>query len=268
MAFGFTPKHEVEINLNGFDPKQYLAICLNTAEILKWRITYVSKSGFTAVIKKSLFSNSYEFKLVIINDLASIRCESLGSEMFDWGKNKAIVEQFTGTYENLQGIITDEEITNKLVEINGVFETEEEDALTAPPATAAENFKNFLSLFVPHPGYFVTPIIICINLAIFIAMVISGVHIIEPTGADLINWGANLRPVTLSGEWWRLISSNFLHIGVIHLLLNMYALLFIGILLEPHLGRVRYLSAYLITGVFASLVSIYWHDRTISAGAS
>ena len=48
----------------------------------------------------------------------------------------------------------------------------------------------------------------------------------------------------------------------------MYALFYIGALLEPHLGKVRFLAAYLITGVTASMTSVYWHELTVSAGAS
>ncbi|MBI3521265.1 MAG: rhomboid family intramembrane serine protease [Bacteroidetes bacterium] len=66
----------------------------------------------------------------------------------------------------------------------------------------------------------------------------------------------------------RLITNCFLHIGIIHLLMNMYALLYIGVLLEPLLGRTRFLSAYLLTGITASMASLWWHDLTISAGAS
>ena len=54
----------------------------------------------------------------------------------------------------------------------------------------------------------------------------------------------------------------------IHLLMNMYALIYIGMLLEPILGKSRFLSAYLFTGIMASLASLWWHDLTISAGAS
>jgi rhomboid protease GluP len=48
----------------------------------------------------------------------------------------------------------------------------------------------------------------------------------------------------------------------------MYALLYIGLLLEPQLGRLRFLSAYLLTGIVASLTSLYWHPNVLSAGAS
>lgn len=99
-------------------------------------------------------------------------------------------------------------------------------------------------------------------------MAITGVNIMLPDNESLLLWGANFRPVTLDGEWWRLISSCFLHIGIFHLLMNMYALLYIGLLLEPYLGKSRFLSAYLITGIAGSVASLYWNELTISAGAS
>jgi len=99
-------------------------------------------------------------------------------------------------------------------------------------------------------------------------MILSGVNALLPDNLSLVKWGANFRPVTLEGEWWRLITCCFLHIGVFHLLFNMYALLYIGLLLEPYLGKLRFAVAYLLTGVIASLTSLYWHDATISAGAS
>ncbi len=99
-------------------------------------------------------------------------------------------------------------------------------------------------------------------------MILTGVDIMVPDTESLIAWGANFRPITLAGEWWRLLTSCFLHIGIIHLLMNLYALMYIGIQLEPHLGKTRFLAAYLLTGIAGSANSLYWHEFTVSAGAS
>jgi len=99
-------------------------------------------------------------------------------------------------------------------------------------------------------------------------MALTGVNIFLPDSDILLKWGANFRPATLDGQWWRLISNCFLHIGVLHLLMNMYALMFIGLLLEPYLGRTGLLTAYFLTGLVASTTSLLWHPLTISAGAS
>nr|WP_262919975.1 rhomboid family intramembrane serine protease [Niabella hibiscisoli] len=99
-------------------------------------------------------------------------------------------------------------------------------------------------------------------------MVVNGVHVLNPDGEALVRWGANFKSATLDGQWWRLLTNCFIHIGILHLLLNMYALMYIGSLLEPYLGKSRFLAAYLLTGIAASITSLWWHDLTISAGAS
>lgn len=116
--------------------------------------------------------------------------------------------------------------------------------------------------------YKVTCIVIGLNLLVFIVMVFAGLGFISFEGRDLLNWGADYRPATINGQWWRLVTSIFLHGGLMHLLLNMYGLFFVGIFLEPLLGRLKYAAAYLICGIAASITSIWWHPATVSIGAS
>ncbi len=268
MAFGFTPKFEQDLDLNDLDPKHYLAIALDTIKQLDWRVSYVSKSGFIAFIGGGFFSTMEEFRVIIHDGKAFITSKNAGNGMFDWGKNKKHVEEFIEDFANIQSSLSEEQLNEKVAELLPVFDSSEVDQLALPPADFKDNVKGFFSLFIPRKNYFITPLIVDINILVFAIMVISGVSFIEPTTTDLINWGANFRAVTLSGQWWRLITNVFLHIGIIHLLFNMYALVYIGVLLEPHLGRLRFATAYLLTGILASLTSIYWHPVTISAGAS
>lgn len=120
----------------------------------------------------------------------------------------------------------------------------------------------------PHAGFAATPIIIQINLLVFIAMACSGLGFLSFTSGDLLTWGGNFRPLILQGQYWRLITNMFLHGGLMHLLLNMYGLMFVGIFLEPLLGLKKYTTIYLVTGVLASLASIWWHPANVSIGAS
>jgi rhomboid protease GluP len=99
-------------------------------------------------------------------------------------------------------------------------------------------------------------------------MTFGGLGFISFKSQDLLNWGANYRPYITDGQWWRLLTSVFLHGGIMHLVANMYGLLFIGIFLEPLLGKTRYAIFYLLTGILASCASIWWHDATVSVGAS
>ena len=137
-----------------------------------------------------------------------------------------------------------------------------------PDKEAQNEMQEFLDFLRPKDGYFVTPILIYINIGIFLLMVIMGLGFISFKGQDLLNWGANYGPLIKNGEWWRLLTSTFLHGGLIHLIANMYGLLFVGIFLEPLLGRKKYLTVYLLTGILASVTSILWYDAIVSVGAS
>ncbi len=130
------------------------------------------------------------------------------------------------------------------------------------------DLRDIFELMIPRQGFFITPLIIDLNVLIYLVMVFSGLGLISFKAEDLIHWGANLGPLTTDGQWWRLLTSTFLHGGLLHILANMYGLLFVGIFLEPLLGRSKFLLVYLITGIIGSMASIWWYDATVSVGAS
>ncbi|EHQ26251.1 Rhomboid family protein [Mucilaginibacter paludis DSM 18603] len=125
-----------------------------------------------------------------------------------------------------------------------------------------------LQIFIPHEGYYATPIIIDLNIIIFAIMVCCGLGFISFDAPDLLKWGGNLRTNVIQGQYWRLLTNIFLHGGLMHVLMNMYGLLFVGIFLEPLMGVKRYTLAYIGTGILASIASIWWHPATVSIGAS
>jgi rhomboid protease GluP len=98
-----------------------------------------------------------------------------------------------------------------------------------------------------------------INVAFFIGMALAGISITDPTSQDLVRWGADWGPRTLSGEWWRLLTSTFLHIGIVHIAFNMWCLWDLGSLCESLCGHWTFAAVYLISGVAASLTSVAWH---------
>lgn len=111
----------------------------------------------------------------------------------------------------------------------------------------------------------ITYALIFINFLMFILMYILGNG--SNDVATLLYFGANYRPLVLAGEVWRLLTSAFLHIGFLHLILNMYALYVIGPQLESFFGKVKYLIIYLFSALCGSLLSIIFSDY-VSAGAS
>jgi membrane associated rhomboid family serine protease/antitoxin component YwqK of YwqJK toxin-antitoxin module len=80
--------------------------------------------------------------------------------------------------------------------------------------------------------------------------------------------GANLNPFTLGGEPWRIVTSMFLHFGIIHFLVNMYALYSMGTMLEGATGPARFTILYFFCGVAAGMASLIFNVYVISAGAS
>lgn len=114
----------------------------------------------------------------------------------------------------------------------------------------------------------VTIALIAANALVFAAMVLSGVSALDPTPAQAIKFGADFGPLTLNGQWWRLVTSMFVHFGIIHIGLNMWCLWNLGRAAEALMGRFSYLLAYFVSGIFGSIVSVYWHPQVPGAGAS
>src|SRR5580692_6656293 len=113
-----------------------------------------------------------------------------------------------------------------------------------------------------------TQIIFGMNVAVFLGMALAGSTVMDFSPQETIRWGANWGPLTLSGEWWRLLTCVFVHGGIIHIAFNMWCLWNLGALAESLYGRWTYAAIYLICGVGASLASVAWHPGAPSVGAS
>jgi rhomboid protease GluP len=124
----------------------------------------------------------------------------------------------------------------------------------------------------PSPSrspYAVTIALIAINVLVFLAMGVSGVSLTDPTPDNVLAWGGDFGPATIGAhQYWRLLTSCFLHFGILHIGFNMYVLFQIGPFIETVFGRARYLVIYLCAGLFGSLVSVWIHPTSVGAGAS
>ena len=114
----------------------------------------------------------------------------------------------------------------------------------------------------------VTPVLIGLNILVFLLMLASGVSITEPTVGQLLHWGANFGPLDHAGQWWRLLSACFLHIGFLHIAFNMYVLYQAGPFTERLFGGSRFLVLYLLAGIGGNVLGLLLHPLTVSAGAS
>lgn len=114
----------------------------------------------------------------------------------------------------------------------------------------------------------VTTVLVGLNLAVFAAMALAGVSLTEPTIDQLKLWGANWGPLSLGAQPWRIVSSNYLHIGIIHIAFNMWCLWNLGNLAERIFDRRTYVLTYTACGIAGSLASLWWHPFVVGAGAS
>jgi rhomboid protease GluP len=79
--------------------------------------------------------------------------------------------------------------------------TDEEDFLAPAVFDRMNKEGGFLTLFKPHHGYMATPILVAINIAVFLIMVASGVSVMEPETEAIYNWGGNYGPAVLEGQY-------------------------------------------------------------------
>jgi rhomboid protease GluP len=115
----------------------------------------------------------------------------------------------------------------------------------------------------------VTVTLIALNVLVFLLMARLSLSPWSLTHADPLAWGANFGPATQDGQWWRLLTAVFVHFGVLHVALNMWALWDVGRLIERLLGRWRYTLLYLGAGTVGNLLSLAVQgNEKVTGGAS
>ncbi|HTD96199.1 MAG TPA: rhomboid family intramembrane serine protease [Edaphobacter sp.] len=117
-----------------------------------------------------------------------------------------------------------------------------------------------------------TYFLLAINIAVFLWMVTHGVSPRNPTESQLLHFGANDAVYVLHGQWYRLLTATFVHVGLIHLATNMWCLWNLGLLGEPLLGPLGLVATYILTGIAGNLLSmgysVIFRDESVGAGAS
>lgn len=153
-------------------------------------------------------------------------------------------------------------------------ECAEKSVLSAPAPTKRSASREDAAAFAAEMNRvaparpIVTWIIITICTAVFVVEILKGAGF-DTMSPDLaIRLGANYGPRTMSGQWWRLFTSMFLHFGFFHLAMNMWCLWALGSLAERLMGRAAYLVLYIGTGLCGGLLSLAVHPQLVSAGAS
>lgn len=108
-------------------------------------------------------------------------------------------------------------------------------------------------------------LLLAMNLIMYFILALNGG---SESIETLIKYGAKYNPaIILDGEWWRIVSSMFLHIGILHLFMNLVAVYYLGTLVERIFGSFRFFVIYMLAGVGGGLASFAF-SMNVSAGAS
>ena len=129
-------------------------------------------------------------------------------------------------------------------------------------------FRDVLDYLLFRGGYVITPILVEINVLIFLIMMLAGLGFRNFRPDDLLAWGALNGHLVADGQVWRLVSYMFVHTGFIHLFNNMIALLLVGYFLEPVVRPRKLIVSYLASGVVAAVASLLYNQNVVAAGAS
>lgn len=135
------------------------------------------------------------------------------------------------------------------------------------PSRIREAFEDFQWL-LPKEGFYVSMLLIYANVFVFSIMVMNGLGFSAFSDIELIYWGSLFKPDTVRGEWWRLLTYQFVNNGFKALLNSMFSLLFVGICLEPLIGKKRTLALYIIGGLCGGIVGLGWEYYSNITGAS
>lgn len=115
----------------------------------------------------------------------------------------------------------------------------------------------------------VTLCLIALNVLVFLIMWLTGGGFFQPTALTVYRWGGNFGPSTIGDhQWWRLLTSMFLHFGIIHLVMNMVILLQIGFFIEALSGARKFLLLYIVSGIGGGFAGLLFHPHAVEAGAS
>ena len=246
MAFRLRPLHEDTLQFAGLSNTQILILALEASQKLEWNIEELTLEGVRFDVPMSIKSHGEEITVSIqegSDGEISVRSQSIAMQLVDYGKNRKNIQSLQKAMEEIKSTLSPEELEQKAKKLEDDFNrplTEEEEAYLKE----IEKKSSFISFFIPRKGFIATPILMDLNLLIFILMVAFGVGILEPSTLALLKWGADFGPLTLTGDWWRAITCNFIHIGAFHLLMNMYAFMYIGLWLEDLIGTRRMFISY------------------------
>ena len=286
VSWGYSPKVEKFIPLGDFPADKYLVVAQQAVENLGWKLSHLSESGLIAYTSLSFQSYSEEISIRIHGNFAVVKSECVGIQMLfnDYGKNELNLEKFFHEFEYVEFHLKDV-WTDCLMKFHSTISKQDDSYFEKAPLATKNKIKNVLYLFFPQKGYTVTPLLVIANILYFLAIIfVSAVYFrfilvsnqgnvdrntfVEQAKNFTLNLGVNHRNTVLNGQYWRLITYQFIHGSVSHLLFNMYALIYLGLMIENKLGWRKFIFIYILSGICGGLVSLTFHQEAVMMGAS
>jgi membrane associated rhomboid family serine protease len=151
-----------------------------------------------------------------------------------------------------------------LVRVNAAARRNWANSMSAPN----QDLRVVYAFFIPRRSFLATPLLLDLNVAVWAVMIVCGAGFDSISAGELLRWGAVLRENVQAGEVWRLITSLFVHVNLLHFANNMVALTVVGFLVEGAFGSGWFAGVYLVTGLLSGMAGLAWHPLIVSAGAS
>jgi rhomboid protease GluP len=283
-AWGISPKKIETIPLGDYNSDYYLTLMYHAMISRGWHVGYFDHDGIIAYTNISWPSYSEEVSARVKDNTVIVKSECVGYQglFTDYGKNQQNLDLLFDEIIYVEQVHLKHNLEESTQELIDSIPEKQFLSLEDPPMAGKEQLRWFFSPIIPQKKYFVTPILVIINIAVYITTFIafnlllaysSGHPFHLGPGETIYDklyllFGYDHRTEVLNGQVWRLVTSIFQHFSFAHLFFNMVALVYIGSLIECKLGRWNYLLMFLFTGIIASTASVAFHYTEISAGAS
>lgn len=282
ISWGYSPKIEKFIPLSDFPADKYLIIVRQAIENLGWKLSHVSESGIIAYTPLSFQSYSEEIAVRIQGNFAVVKSECVGIQLLfnDYGKNEANLEKLFHEFDYVQYHLQ-EQWDEQVKTFREYVAQQDDEYFEKAPLAIKNKIKNVFHLFFFKTGYTISPILLLVNILCF-----TGWILLVITTSFYINFsqvspevsieqfqmvqliGSLNRRLVLDGEYWRLLSYQFLHASFRHLFFNMYAFIYLGLMIENKIGWKNFLLIYILSGICGGLNSIAFHENVYTVGSS
>ena len=259
MAFGWKTQYEKRIPTEGLNNWEIFSIVQQVCKELEWEYLVVNENQFTATTPTHWTLSEEIIKISLDKDEVVFRSRSESLELYEAGRNQKNIEEFLlPKFRKIRDGLKPEQLSYAANSLRDetLKQLKSGNRVTGEKISFGWN------------DHGMTFFLIAVNLLVFIAMGLRGINVYDPTVEDILRMGGNVKFNVTGGQWWRLATNIFVHIGLMPLIVNLVGLYFIGLMVESILGKLKFLIAYLTTGVLSSLISIIWVAEGVSAGAT